>query len=289
VGFALLAAAVPLLVGGARLEVVIEGGRLASAGVSAVGWVEAGARAVAAYYGHFPVERARVVVQVVDGMAGVGHGTALGGSRPQVRVALGRMTEPAMVADDWVMTHELVHLGFPSLPERHHWMEEGLATYVEPLARARAGELSAERVWGDLVRDLPQGLPRAGDRGLDFTPTWGRTYWGGALYFLLADVEIRQRTGGARGLEDALRAIAAQGGTIKSDWTIDRVLATGDAATGTTALRELYDRMKDRPAPVDLADLWRRLGVTSRDGQVRFDDAAPLARVRRAITTGAPR
>ena len=26
-------------------------------------------------------------------------------------------------------------MAFPSLPDDQHWMEEGLATYVEPIAR----------------------------------------------------------------------------------------------------------------------------------------------------------
>ena len=58
---------------------------------------------------------------------------------------------------------------------------------------------------------MPKGLPAAGDRGLDYTPTWGRTYWGGALFCLLADIDIRKRTSNRFGLQDALRAIVAAG------------------------------------------------------------------------------
>jgi hypothetical protein len=152
----------------------------------------------------------------------------------------------------------------------------------------RAGDLAETKVWGDLVDDLPKGLPQAGDRGLDLTHTWGRTYWGGALFFFLADVDIRQRTGNRKGLEHALRAIAAAGGTIEKEWTMDQIIAVGDEATGVPVLRELYDRMKDKPAPVDLDDLWRRLGVRSAGGKISFDGDAPLAAVRKAITTGAP-
>lgn len=50
---------------------------------------------------------------------------------------------------------------------------------MEPIARAQIGGLSLERVWGDMMRDMPQGLPAAGDEGLDNTHTRGRTYWGG--------------------------------------------------------------------------------------------------------------
>jgi hypothetical protein len=113
---------------------------------------------------------------------------------PFITIALGRDATTASLADDWLLTHEMVHLAFPSLPEQHHWLEEGLATYVEPIAQARAGLLTPERVWFDFVVGLPQGQPQSGDRGLDRTPTWGRTYWGGALFYLRADLLIRQRT-----------------------------------------------------------------------------------------------
>jgi hypothetical protein len=182
----------------------------------------------------------------------------------------------------------MMHLAFPSVPEEHHWIEEGSATYVEPIARARAGDLTPEKVWGDLVDGLPKGLPQAGDRGLDFTPTWGRTYWGGALFCLLADIEIRKRTGNKKGLEDAFRAIFKAGGTIESDWPLARTLEIGDRGTGVPVLRALYDKMKAAPAPVDLGALWKELGVERRSGKIEFIDGAPLAAIRKAITLPAP-
>jgi hypothetical protein len=90
------------------------------------------------------------------------------------------------------MTHEMVHYAFTSMSEEHHWIEEGIGTYVEPIALLEAGQIRAARVWDDLVRGLPFGLPQPGDEGLDHTHTWGRTYWGGAMFCLLADVRIRQ-------------------------------------------------------------------------------------------------
>ena len=182
------------------------------------------------------------------------------------------------------MTHEMVHLAFPGVARKHHWIEEGLATYVEPVARARDGELSAEKVWGDMVRGMPQGLPQPGDRGLDFTPTWANTYWGGARFCLLADIEIRKRTGNKQGLEDALRAILKHGGTIVADWKLSRALDIGDQATGVPVLRELYDKMSATPQSVDLDKLWMDLGIDSSGGRIVFDDTAPLASIRKAIT-----
>ena len=129
------------------------------------------------------------------------------------------------------MVHEMVHLAFPQVAKQHHWIEEGLATYIEPWARLGIGQLTEETVWKDLVEGLPKGLPGPEDKEIDGTPTWGRTYWGGALFCLLADVEIRKRTANQRGLHDAVRGIVAAGGSMQEQWSLTRTLEIGDQAT----------------------------------------------------------
>jgi hypothetical protein len=247
-------------------------------------WVSDAARAVETYYGRFPVRRVKVRVEPSDGQ-GAQTGAAFGFGSPLIRMEVGRASDGAELARDWMLTHEMVHLAFPRVAVEHHWLEEGLATYVEPIARAQAGQLSREQVWRDLVAGLPQGLPRPGDGGLDFTPTWSRTYWGGALFCLLADVEIRKRTTNRFGLQDALRGILQDGGNIQTIWPLTRVLERGDAAVGVPVLTELYEQMRATPVDVDLDGLWRELGVSLVDGEVIFDEEAPLAPVRRAITS----
>jgi hypothetical protein len=126
---------------------------------------------------------------------------------------------------------------------------------------------------------MAQGQPQAGDTGQDHTRTWGRTYWGGAMFCLLADVQMLQRSGGKSGLREALRGVLAAGGHYGVSWSVARILATADAAVGQDTLQRLYAGMKDSPAPADLEGLWRQLGV---EGD-RLNDTAPLAAVRRAI------
>ena len=273
----------PINVGGGTLYVAFGPGALQLSHQRVLAWVTRSARAVARYFGRLPDSNARLLIVPVAG-SGVRGGTTYGYGGAASRIRLGRDTTESDLARDWVLVHELVHQGMPNLSQEHHWMEEGLATYVEPVARAQAGELNVEKVWGDMLKGLPQGLPQPGDQGLDRTHTWGRTYWGGTLFYLLAEIEIRQRTDNKRGLQDALRAIVVAGGNISQSWPVEKVLATGDKGTGTHALTELYDRMKDKPINVDLAELWCRLGVSNDGETISFDDSAPLARIRRAIT-----
>lgn len=247
-------------------------------------WVGQAATAVQIYYGRFPVPRLNVDVEPTAGR-GPQTGAAFGFGSPLIRMDVGRGSDTDELERDWMLTHEMVHLAFPRVAAEHHWIEEGVATYVEPIARAQAGQVSTKLVWRDLVVGLPQGLPRYGDRGLDFTPTWGRTYWGGALFCLLADIEIRKRTANRYGLQHALRGILQDGGNIQKIWPLTRALEQGDTAVGVPVLMELYEHMRATPVDVDLDGLWRELGVSMVDGEVSFDEQAPLASIRRAITT----
>lgn len=271
---------------GTLLTVAFAPGALDLPRAQLLGWIESSARAVALYYGRFPAAQARILI-VPQAGRGVGAGRAWAYRGAALRVALGEKSTAADLARDWVLVHEMTHFAFPSVPQRHHWIEEGLASYVESIARAQAGLLSPEKVWADLVAGLPQGQPRPGDRGLDHTPTWGRTYWGGALFCVLADVEIRRRSANRFGLQHALRAILAAG-NLETDSALEPLLAIGDRAVGLPVLAELYAAMKDRPAPADLDALWRRLGVRPDGEGVRLDETAPDAAARRAITAPFP-
>ncbi len=276
-----------LHVGTATLQVDIAAGATDLSPDTLVQHVQTAATAVATYYGRFPVDRARMLIIPVEGRSGVFGGTTWGdmdGWPGFTRIHVGQHTTTADLADDWMTTHELVHMAFPDLPDEQHWMEEGLATYVEPIARVQAGELQAQQIWHDMVRDMPKGEPGPGDEGLDRTHTWGRTYWGGALFCLVADVNIRRETGNRKGLQDALRAIVAAGGTINHEWDLPKALAVGDTATGTHVLTSMYTAWKDSPSPVNLSAMWDQLGIRTGADGIEFVSTAPLAAVREAIT-----
>lgn len=279
-----------LKVNGAVLQVDIAEGHLDDV-QPILQHIQAAASAVVAYYGRFPVPRARVLVVPVDGRHGVIQGTTWGdmaGFPGMTRLRVGEHTSAEDLRDDWTTTHELVHMAFPTLPDDQHWMEEGLSTYIEPLARVMTGELTARSVWHDVVRDTHQGEPQPGDEGLDRTHSWGRTYWGGAMFCLVADVEIRKQTRNRKGLRDALRAIVEHGGTIDQNWELSKALAIGDAATGTHVLTEQYAKWKETPVAVDLQALWTALGIRMDGDQVSFIRNAPLASIREAIAADRP-
>jgi hypothetical protein len=244
-------------------------------------WVAQAGAQVAQYYGRFPVDLATVTILTGD-EGDIGGGMAFGGRF--VRVQVGATATQADLDEDWRMPHELLHLAFPEFDDHLTYLTEGLSTYLEPVIRAQTGQLSEEFAWGSMVLGFPNGLPTREDKGLDHTPSWGNTYWGGARFWLLVDLEIRLQSKGARSLQDLLRGVVAAGGNMSVEWSLEKLLTTAKEATGTDALRELHARMGSKRAPFDLEALWKKLGVKLKGRVVTFDDSAPLAAHRKAIT-----
>jgi hypothetical protein len=276
-----------ILIGNSRIDVAIE---KSSGGPSAEDlnwWIRSAAESVATYYGHFPLPHLWLRISIRNGR-GVSHGRTFAREGGTIYIRVGSDSSRKDFESDWMLTHEMVHLAFPSMPDNQHWIEEGTATYVEPIARVQAKHLDASEMWYELARDLPQGLPGPGDGGLNHTHTWGRTYWGGALFCFLADVEIRRLTKDEKGLQDALRGILDSGADIRRDMDPESTLTIGDRAVGVPVLVTLYRQMKDKPCDPDLPALWEKLGVKVAGKTVEFNDSAPLATTRIAITTGHP-
>jgi hypothetical protein len=273
----------PIMLGGGLIDVVFADGAPDLDRGRVIIWIRDSAQAVTTYFGRFPVDHVGILVIAADG-ADIGSGATYGFDGSAIRIGVGRAADATVFKDDWVLVHEMTHLALPTVPRRSQWLLEGNATYVEPIARAQAGQLDSAEVWRWSVEGMPKGQPAASDRGLDNTPTWGRTYWGGAIFWLLADVRIRGKTHNRLGVNDALRAINRTSGGISANWSVEKLVAVGDRATGTNELTRLYAEMKSTPVTTDLQDLFINLGVRAHGGKIEFDDKAPLANIRRGIT-----
>jgi hypothetical protein len=267
---------------GADVHVEVSSREFGGGAEPLMSWIKRSMQIVTAYYGQFPTRTLRIQITPEDG-GGVHGGKTFGYRGGVIRVQVGREVTPAQLLDDWVLVHEMIHLALPDVGEEHTWLSEGLAVYIEGVAREQAGNRTLQDVLAEQYRSMPRGLPQSGDEGLDHTHTWARTYWGGALFCLLADVEIHRRTANRFGLQDAMRAVLRASGGLEADWPATRVFSVGDAATGTTVLQDLYAQMKDAPMTPDLPAMWSKLGVESADGKILLHDEAPLASVRKAI------
>lgn len=270
--------------GEAKLEISKLDGALDLSFEQLSAWITKSAEAVRDFYGDFPVPRATVTVLPVPDRDGVVFGKVLPESSPGIALLVGQHASHQDLYSDWILVHELFHTGFPSFFEEGKWLDEGLATYYEPIIRVRAGLYSEQQLWQEVAQAMPQGLPAFTDQGLEAADDFRGIYWGGALACLLADVAARKRDID-RGLEVGIRALRQAGGNASEVWSLDDAITTIDRALGVPTLAPVAKRHAARGAPFDFEGLLRDLGVVRIAGdKVRLSDQAPLAAVRRAIT-----
>ncbi len=250
-------------------------------------WVEFTGLAAAEFWRGFPMADSFIVVVPESGQH-IARGRVLPGASVTTILHVGRDMPAAKLYADSVLIHEMLHLGSPSIEDKGDWLNEGVATYYETIVRERAGWITREEVWREWLDLLPRGLDAMGPTGLEEADRNG-IYWGGALFMLLADIELRESSGLRQGIEDCVRAVRDAGGTMDRDWTTKQFLDVCDRTYGNTIVSDLAARYLKPGEPPKLTVLWQRLGVSmAKDGTVGFNDAAPLATVRDAILSGGP-
>ncbi len=185
--------------------------------------------------------------------------------------------------NDWVMVHELLHLGFPTLFDAR-WFSEGIATVYEPLVRYRLGDLDEATVWQGFAKNLPRGLPALTHAGAMLeSADIDAMYWGSSTLLFEWEHALRAATAQKMGVEQALATLAQDYGKRAKDGvsmhlsTLDDTVRDLDRLTGTTTLSAIMAAcQKDRK--VTLHDLLGPFGV---DDNGRIVDNSPPARARR--------
>lgn len=248
-------------------------------------WVDAVADSNRRFWGGSPAQNGLVVL-VPSPRGGVPFGRVLSLGGSVVTVLVGKSATARDLYDDWVLVHEFLHLGSPMMRDRGPWLNEGIATFYEPVLRARAGWKSEDEVWREWIAQMPRGLPAMTDIGLSNAGRGG-IYWGGAIFALLAEIELLQASQGKFGFSDCLRQILAEGGDATAKWPTARLLQSCDKAAGHDALSRLAQRHIAKGSRVSLDEIWQKLGVTlSEDGKIAYDDSAELAWLRPLIIWG---
>jgi len=262
---------------------ILDGGSEASR-ADLMDWVERTAEAESNYWQGFTAKHALVGLVASPGRRGVGYGRAVSGGGVTVMVEVANDVDRRRLFNDWVLTHELIHTGMPYIRGRATWFMEGAATYVEPIIRARAGWKTEEEVWREWVDNMPQGV-QAFAGGLA-NASGRQNYWAGATFMLMADVGLRRATNGAKGLEDCLAGVLWSGLDGTQRVSVDEYAAACDRVTGATVMSNLLDRYFHKAEPVDLAALWKELGISLVGDRIVLNDAAPSAQWRKMIVPG---
>jgi hypothetical protein len=247
-------------------------------------WVSAVAESNRRFWARSPSEGGLVVL-IPSPRGGVPFGRVLSLGGAVVTVLVGKQATPQDLYDDWVLVHEFLHLGSPLMRDTGAWLNEGIATFYEPVLRARAGWKSEDDVWREWISQMPRGMPAMTGIGLENAGRGG-IYWGGAVFVLMAEIESLQASGGKIGFSDCLRTVLAEGADVTVKWPTMKLLDRCDAMLSKQAIGPLAKLHIGKGSAMDLDGLWRRLGVSMEGGVVHYDDSAELAWLRPLIIWG---
>jgi hypothetical protein len=263
------------------LRLAILDGISDSGRVEITDWVRRTAEAEANYWHGFTAPHLLLGLVPMATRRGVGYGRTEASGGATVMVEVGADVDQRRLFNDWVLVHELIHSAMPFVRGRATWLMEGAATYVEPIIRARAGWKTEEAVWKEWMDNMPQGMG-AYIKGLS-NGSGRENYWSGALFMLMADLDIRRDTNGEKGLEDCLAGYESTRSMSLGDY-----VAACDRMTGTKVMSSLADKYYATGQQFDLPGFWRDLGVSEVGGRIVLSDAAPMAQWRKMIVMGPP-
>ena len=278
---------------GGRLRYALLPGEPAPDAAAMRKWVTSGARALVSAYGRLPVPDVQLlVVPIGHGREPVPWGEVQRGGGDAVHLYIDQRRPAAEFMADWVLVHELSHLLHPNISATDRWLSEGIASYYQNVLRARAGLMSAERAWDKLHAGFERGIRgTAPGRSLaDASETmmrdhsFMRVYWSGAAIALLADVELRRRSGGAQSLDTALAAFGSCCLPAERSWSAPELLGELDRLTGTGVFLGLYQKYVDSDRFPALDALYAELGLQPMsETSLRLDPTAPQAAICAAI------
>ena len=178
----------------------------------------------------------------------------------------------------------------PYVRPGHRWISEGFAQYYQNVLLTRAGRYDEQRAWQKLYDGFERGRTSRPELSPNQAARQGvgaatmKIYWSGAIIALMADVELRRRSGGRESLDGVLDQLQVCCLPSAHSWSGTELFLKLDGFVDEPVFMPLYRKYADARGFPRFEDTLERLGVTIHNGTVQLSDDAELAEIRRAIT-----
>jgi hypothetical protein len=282
-------------VAGTELRIVLLGDRPGVELERFVSWIHSTAENIAASYGRFPNPDTNVILIPVSRWAwgdsrAVSFGRVIRDGGETIELMINPDRPLSDFYTEWTPTHEFSHLMLPYLDRRHRWISEGFAQYYQNVLLARAGQQSADETWQKILNGFERGYesapgasPNAAASGR-MRDTRMKVYWSGAALALMADVELRRRSGGRESLDTVLDRMQRCCLPSQRSWTGIELFQQFDALLDEPLFMALYEQYANADGFPDVRPVLTRLGVAINGHELELDDTAEFAAIRDAIT-----
>jgi len=243
-------------------------------------WVRATATDVSLAYGRFPSPMPQVLIIPVGNSrerssGAVPFGQVIRDGGETVLLYINETEPQSAFLEDWTATHEFSHLLLPYIDRRHKWISEGFAQYYQNILLARSGAYEEQHAWQKIYDGLERGRLSRPELSPNEAAEGGvrtglmKIYWSGAAIALIADVGLRELSGGRESLDTVLEQL--QTCCLPSDhvWSGPELFAQMDALTDFPVFLSLYRRYADTAGFPDTANVLERLGIQVSDSKVK--------------------
>ena len=191
---------------------------------------------------------------------------------------------------DWTAFHELSHLLLPYRGYGNIWLSEGLATYYQNIIQARAGLLDEHQMWQKIAAGFDRGSKEQRWRHYNLTDVsdnmretrqYMRIHWSGVLFWLTADVKLRES--GAGTLDAVLKQLrdCCEHESMSAEAIVHKL----DELTEEQIFVPLFEQFCESYSIPDYSEILAELGIQQekRSRAIALNNTAPLAVVRQQI------
>jgi len=210
----------------------------------------------------FPQQPTKIIVMNVNrGRGPVPFGQILRGGSAVIWLYVNATKKSVDFINDWTITHEMTHLMMPYIASSDNWISEGLASYFQYVSRAQNGQITAVEAWRKLASMYESGKESAGDQTIRETSDRMFTYWGGAAFFMLSDIEIRLQSHGKLNLQRVFARFKACCLSYESSWRPYRFFNQLDKQLDSPVFIPMYRKFSKTKGFPNLHPYFKKLGI----------------------------
>ena len=164
-----------------------------------------------------------------------------------------------------------------------------MRSIIQNILLTRSGAYEAQEAW----QKIYAGLKRGRESRPELSPNEAasgrvrsgrmKVYWSGAALALLADVTLRERSGGEQSLDTVLQRFQECCLPSSEVWSGPEFFTKLDSLAGEPVFMPLYRRYADTAGFPDTSDVFARLGIRIDNDEVSLQRRGELIEIREAM------
>ncbi|MFT5161814.1 MAG: hypothetical protein ACI9FJ_000380 [Alteromonadaceae bacterium] len=226
-----------------------------------IDWIRQVAGAIAGLNGDFPLDNAQILITPIGARReAVPWGEVQRGGSTSAHFFVDSFRPIQEFKDDWTAAHELSHMLVPFINRDELWLSEGIASYYQNVARAKAGMISPQKGWSKLLAGFSRGTKAAKKESLSNSSAIMQMYWGGAALYMMADAQLRKQSNNQQSVATVLSQFNRCCRPSITRWSGLKLMLQFDKISGTKIFSRLYYSEAQQRRFPDIMPVLKALG-----------------------------